>query len=176
MKKRIICLIFMFPSWFMVLILSKKVYFLQFCGDLSKKYKFIKAIYIYVLKDLVTHFQKMVLLVMLWSTVSGYIRVWSRRILLNFCWVRTFYDILIANISWTVAQTPIDHTIFCKTVMRTFICIYGNCFNRLRFLAEVSIKLEKMHLHFFGHFTYHNSGRKHGSPLTVCNIHFYIWK
>ena len=142
----------MFPSWFMVLILSKKVYFLQFCGDLSKKYKFIKAIYIYVLKDLVTHFQKMVLLVMLWFTVSGYIRVWSRRILLNVCWVRTFYDILIANISWTVAQTPIIHNIFWKGVMRTFICIYGNCFNRLRFLAEVSLNWNKCTYTFLDNF------------------------
>ena len=31
----------------MVLKLSKKVHFLQFCTDLSKKFKSIKAIYIY---------------------------------------------------------------------------------------------------------------------------------
>ena len=35
----------MFPSWVMVLKLSKKM---QFCADLSKKFKSIKAIYIYV--------------------------------------------------------------------------------------------------------------------------------
>ena len=39
--------------------------------------------------------------------------------------------------------------------------IYVNCFNRLRFLAEVSTKLQKMH--FFGQFKNHNSGRKHGN-------------
>ena len=70
-----------------------------------------------------------------------------------------FFYILIANVSWTVAQTPINHIIFWKTVIRTFRSIYVNCFNRLRFLAEVSTKLQKMH--FFGQFKDHNSGRKH---------------
>ena len=37
----------MFPSWAMVLKLSKKLHFLQLCADLSKKSKSIKAIYIY---------------------------------------------------------------------------------------------------------------------------------
>ena len=32
------------------------------------------------------------------------ISVWNRRTLLNFCWVSIVSDILIANISWTVAQ------------------------------------------------------------------------
>ena len=47
-KKWVICLVSMFPSWVIVLILSKKVHFLRFCTDLSKKYKSIKAIYIYI--------------------------------------------------------------------------------------------------------------------------------
>ena len=72
-----------------------------------------------------------------------------------------FFYIFIANVSWTVAQTPINHIIFWKTVIRTFRSIYVNCFNRLRFLAEVSTKLQKMH--FFGQFKDHNSGRKHGN-------------
>ena len=66
--------------------------------------------------------------------------------------------------------------------MRTFRCIYVNYFNRLRFLAEVGTKI----FCFFGQYTDHNSGRKHGnqtndpifsstfSTLTVCNIHFCI--
>ena len=60
-----------------------------------------------------------------------------------------------------VAQTPINHIIFWKTVIRTFRFIYVNCFNRLRFLAEVSTKLQKMH--FFGQFKDRNSERKHES-------------
>ena len=46
-KNGVICLVSMFPSWVMVHKLSKKVHFLQFCADLSKKSKSIKAIYIY---------------------------------------------------------------------------------------------------------------------------------
>ena len=47
-KNGVICLASMFFSWVMVLKLSKKVHFLQFCADLSKKSRSIKAIYIYV--------------------------------------------------------------------------------------------------------------------------------
>ena len=85
-----------------------------------------------------------------------------------------------------LAQTPINYIIFCITVIRTFRSIYINCFNRLRFLAEVISKLQKMH--FFGKFKDHKSERKHWnwtndhifsstfSTLTVCNIRFYITK
>ena len=44
----VICLVSMFASWVMVLKLSKKVHFLQFCADLSKKSKSVKIIYICV--------------------------------------------------------------------------------------------------------------------------------
>ena len=115
----------------------------------------------------------------------GDIGIWNWRILLSFCWVSIFFNISIANISWTVVRTSINHTIFWKSAMRTLMCVYANCFNRLRFYAEVSTKLWKMHL--FGQFTDHNSGRKHGNQandpifsstffaLTVCNTYFYIW-
>ena len=33
-----------------------------------------------------------------------------------------------------------------------------------------------MHLHLFGQFSDHNSGRKHGFALTVCKIHFLYLK
>ena len=42
-----------------------------------------------------------------------------------------------------------------------FKCIYVNCFSRLRFLAAVSTKLQKVH--FFRQFTDHSSGREHGN-------------
>ena len=42
-----ICLVFMSPSWVTVLKLSKKVYFLRICADLSKKRTSVKAITIY---------------------------------------------------------------------------------------------------------------------------------
>ena len=53
---------------------------------------------------------------------------------------QTFFDILVANISWTVAQTPISHIILWKTVTKTFI----------------ETKLQK--LYFFGQFKDRNSG------------------
>ena len=46
-KHGVIFLACMFPSRVMVLKLSIKVHFLQFCTDLSKKFKSIKVIYIY---------------------------------------------------------------------------------------------------------------------------------
>ena len=46
-KIGVICLVSVFPTWFMVCKLSKKVHFLQFCADLSKKSKSVEAIYIY---------------------------------------------------------------------------------------------------------------------------------
>ena len=131
----------MFPSWVMVLKLSKRVHFLQFCADLSKKCKSIKDIYIYASERSRYALSENGIIYYAMTYCFGDISVWSRRILLNFCWVSIFFDILIANISWTVAWTPINHTIFWKSGKRTFRCIYVNCFNRLRFLAEVSTKL-----------------------------------
>ena len=46
-KNGVICLVSIFLPRVMVLKLSKKVHFLQFCADLSKKSKYIEAIYIY---------------------------------------------------------------------------------------------------------------------------------
>ena len=69
-KNGVICLVSMFPSWVMVLKLSKKVHFLQFCADLSKKSKSIKAIYIYASeRSRVKHFQEMVLFIVLRLTI-----------------------------------------------------------------------------------------------------------
>ena len=141
-KNRFICLVSMFPSWLMVLKLSKKVpFFFQFCADLSKKSKSIKAIYIYTFERSPNTLSENGIVYYAMTYSFGNISVWSQRILLNFCWVSIFFDILIANISWMVAQTPISRSIFWKSVMRTFRCIYVNYFNRLKFLDKVSIKL-----------------------------------
>ena len=140
-KNGVICLVSMIPSWVMVLKLSKKSHFLQFYADLSKKSTSIKAIYIYASER--SHYALSANGIVYYAMTYcfGDISVWSRIILLNFCWVSIFFNILIYNISWMVAQTPINHSIFWKSVMRTFRCIYVNCFNRLRFIAEVSTKL-----------------------------------
>ena len=91
--------------------------------------------------------------------------IWSDIMILT-----VFFDILIANISWTVAQPSIRHIILWKTIIKTFRFIYVNCFNTLRFPAEVRTKLQKTH--FFGQFKDHNSGRKHVNlwSILVCEI------
>ena len=139
-ETRVICLDPMFPSWVMVLKLSKKCIFCNFVLTSTRNLILLKQFTYVHLKCLVTHIHKMVLFS---ENTMSYcfrdFRVWSRRILLNF-WVIIFFDILIANISWTVAQTPISHTIFWKSFMKNFRYIYVNCFSRLRFLGEVSTK------------------------------------
>ena len=127
---------------------------------LSKKVH-VKAIYIYTSERSCYAPSKNVIVYHAMTYCFEDISVWNRRTLLNSCWVNIVFDNLIADISWMVAQTPINHIIFWKTVIRTFRFIYVNCFNRLRFLAKVSTTLKK--IHFFGQFKDHNSGRRCGS-------------
>ena len=69
-KNGVICVVFMFPSWVMILELSKKVHFFQFCADLSKKSLSMLKQFTYMhLKRLVMRFQKMLLFTMLWLHV-----------------------------------------------------------------------------------------------------------
>ena len=117
--------------------------FFQFCVDLSNKSKFVQAIYIYASERSRYTFSENGIVYYAMTYSSGGIRVWTRRILLNVCWVSNFFDILIANISLTEAQTPINHIILWKSVMATFRCIYVISFETLRFLAEICTKLQK---------------------------------
>ena len=104
---------------------------MKFCADFSKKSKSIKEIYIYgsersrySLSENGIDYDYCTM-----NFYLGDISVWNWRNLLNFCWVSIFFNILIVNFSWTVAQTPINHSIFWNSVMTTFRCIYVNCFN-----------------------------------------------
>ena len=126
-------LVFMFSSRVMVLKLSKKVNFLQFCADLSKKSKYIKAVYIYASERYCHAPSENDIVCYAMIYCFGDIKVWIQRTLLNFFWVSIFFDIVIANISWTVPQTPINNTSFWKSVMRTFRCIYEIAFTDLDF-------------------------------------------
>ena len=90
------------------------------------------------------------------------------------------------NIYKAVSHGIINNTIFWKFITRTFRCIYVNCFNKLRFLAEVSTKLQKCtFLDNLRTITQEvNMETRQMTPfflstfsdLTVCNIHFWIWK
>ena len=82
--------------------------------------------------------------------------------------------------SETVSHSIIKNTIFLKSITRPLTCIHVSFFNRLKFLLRSAknckkctfqtIKYQKQngnmkiifHVLFF--------------TLTVCNIHFYIWK
>ena len=134
---------------------------MQFCANLSRKSMSTEAIYIHASGRSCYTLSQNVIVYYTMSYYFGDICIWNRRILLHFCWFSIFFHILITNTPWTVAWTAINQRVKWNSVMRSFRCIYVNCFKRLRFLAEVSTKLFK--LHFFGQFTGYNSGRKHGN-------------
>ena len=148
--------------------------------------KSIKAIYIYAFERSLYVLSENGIVYYAMTYCFGYIKVWSRRILLDFCWVSIFFDILIANISWIVAQAPINHIIFCKSIMITFRCIYVNCLTDLVFLLRSAQNCKQFT--FLGNLSTitqeGNMGTRRMTPffsstfstLTVCNIHFCIWK
>ena len=139
-KNGFICLVYMFLPQLWSLNCLKKCIFCNFVLTSARNLRLFKQFTYMHLKGRNTHFQKMVLFIVL-TYFFGDTSVWSRKILLNLCWVSIFFDILIVNISWTVAQTPINFSIFWKSVMRTFRCIYVSCFQRFTFLAEGGTKL-----------------------------------
>ena len=69
-KNRVICLISVFPSWVTVLKLPKKVHFCNFLLTSARNISLLKQFTYMHQKDLVTHFQRMVLFIMLWLTAS----------------------------------------------------------------------------------------------------------
>ena len=97
-KNRVICLFSMFPSWVMAPKLFLKVHFMQFCADLRKKSKSVKGSYIYASERsryaLAENGTVYYVMIYCFRAIS----VWNGRILLNFCWLSIFFDIVIANI------------------------------------------------------------------------------
>ena len=134
-KIGVICLVSMFHSWVMVCKLSKKVQFLQFCADLSKKSKSVEAIYIYASESF--HY--------ILSENAMIYRGLSQKKMLT--WQKFLKNSSTSNTHTieTVSHSIINNINFWKCITRPFRCIYVNCLNRLRFLAEVSTKLQKMH-------------------------------
>ena len=80
--------------------------------------KFIKVIYIYASETLpyVLSENDIVYCLLCFGDIS----LWNQKSLLNFYWVNIFFDILIANISWTVAQTPYKPYQFLKDCNKNF--------------------------------------------------------
>ena len=83
----VICVVFMFPSWVMILKLSKKVHFFNFVLTSAKKSKYVKAIYIYASETSRYALSENVIVYYAITSCFEDISVWSRRALLNFCWV-----------------------------------------------------------------------------------------
>ena len=138
-KNGVICLVSMFPSWVMVHKFSKKGHFLQFCADLSKKSKSVKAIYIYASEVLITLFQKMIFSIRFWATVHEILTIKISEKMLT---QQTFNKILrLQTLIFlkVLSHSIMNNTIFWKYVTRLFRCIYVNCFNRLRFPAVCNI-------------------------------------
>ena len=102
MKKMGSCLVFMFPFRVMVFKLSKKVHFCNLVLTSVRNRSLLKQLHIYIWKVSLRTFRKRHCLLcyglLFWR--FGDIRVWSRRILLNFRWVSILFNTLIANISW----------------------------------------------------------------------------
>ena len=123
-KNGVICVVFMFPSSIMILKLLKKAHLFNFVLTWANKFKYAKASYIYGSETSRYTLSENVIVCYAMTECFEDISVWNRRTLSNFCWVSIVFDILIANISWTVAQTPISHIIFWKTVIKSFRFIY----------------------------------------------------
>ena len=134
-KIGVICLVSMFHSWVMVCKLSKKVQFLQFCADLSKKSKSVEAIYIYASESF--HY--------ILSENAMIYRGLSQKKMLT--WQKFLKNSSTSNTHTieTVSHSIINNINFWKCVTRLFRCMYVSCFNRLRFLAEVRTNLQKMY-------------------------------
>ena len=96
----------------------KKCIFLQYYADLCKKSKSIKAIYIYASERSYYALSENGIVYYAITYCFRDIRIWSQTVFLDFWWVSIFYYILIANISWTVSQTHINHIIFWKRKLR----------------------------------------------------------
>ena len=175
----------MLHSWVLVLKLSKKYISCNFVLTSARSISLLKQFTYMLVEVLITHFQKLMLFLMLWLTVSQILVFKVEEFLRNFCWVSIFFDISIANISWTVDQTPINHSIFWKSVMRTFRCIYEIASRDLDFLLSSAQNYKKCtfldNLQTITQIG--NMETRQMTPIfsstfstqTICNI-FFIWK
>ena len=137
----VIGLISMFPTWVMVCKLSKKVHFLQFCADLSKKFKSVETFTYMHLKVLITLFQKMLWFLGVWASVHKILAIKISKTMLTQQKFLKNYSTWNTHTIETVSHSIINNINFWKCITRPFRCIYVNCFNQLWFLAEVSTKL-----------------------------------
>ena len=159
-KNGVLCLVSMFPSWIMVIKLSKKCIFWNFVVTSARNLSLLKQFRYKHLNVFITLFQKMVWFVGDWGIFYDVLAIKISKKMPNQQKLNLtkYFDF---KRSKTVSHSIISNATFWKCVTRPFRCIYVNCFDRLRFLAEVSTKLQKMH--FFRQFKDYKSGREHGN-------------
>ena len=101
-------------SYLMVVKVPKVVHFFQFCTAVSKKFKSVLAVCIYVFESSPCVFAENWIFIMTYCYWD--ISIWSWRISLNFCWVTTFFDTLILNIMWIVSPGLENEVFWCMKV------------------------------------------------------------
>ena len=158
-KNWVISLVSMFLSWVMVLKFYKEVIFCNFVLTSAGNLTLLKQFTYMHLTVLSTLFRKMTWWV--WTTVHEILAIKISKNMQTQQKSNKFLRLQTLIPSETVRQSMINNTIFWKCVTGPFRCIYVNCFNRLKFLTEVSTKLPKNAL--FGQFKDHNSGSEHGN-------------
>ena len=130
----------------------QKLYpFCHFLLISAKNLRLLQQLMYMHLKVLISLFQKMVLVIILWIRiqkilvfeVDGFYYISAESILFLIFYSLAYHELLIS-------RTPIKTTIFWKSMMRSFRWIEITCFNIFRFLAEVSTNVQK--LHHFGQF------------------------
>ena len=127
-KNVVICRVSMFPSWVMVLKLSKKEHVLQFCARLRKKSESIKAIYIYLSERSRYALSRNGIDYYARTYCFEDIRIWSRRMLLNFCWVSIFFFFFFGYLNgWYLVNVFNDikvRVFFGKNVEKKHLCCH----------------------------------------------------
>ena len=111
----------------------------------AKNLRLLKQFTYMDLKVFITLFQKMLWFMEVWATVHDILAIKiSKKMLTQQKFLKN-YSTSNTHTSETVSHSIINNTNFWKCVTRPFRCIYVNCFNRLRFLAEISTNLQKIH-------------------------------
>ena len=152
-------LCFLFKLWSFNCL--KKMHFWHSCADLSEKSKSVKAICIYASK------RSRYALSEIGNCLLCYSLLFWRHQSLN---SKKFVKFLLSQHPFLYfncqhfmngGSDPYKPYHFLKECNENFQMQFVNCFNRLRFLAEVNTKLQKMHL--FRQLKDHNLGKKHGN-------------
>ena len=97
------------------------------------------------LKVLITLFQKMLWFLVVWATGHEILAIKISKTILTQQKFLKSYSTSNTHTNETVSHRIIKNINFWKCITRPFRYIYVNCFNQLRFLAEVSTKLQKKH-------------------------------